>query len=64
MLTNVGVIWVIIELLIGSQMLYYVVFDAGNRYMITTILYWIWLGIYVWNPSNIFYMSNRRTKTK
>lgn len=46
MITNVGIIWIVIELLIGSQMIYYVVFDTGNHYIITTILYWVWLGIY------------------
>ena len=58
MLTNVGIIWIIIELLIGSQMIYYVVFDTGNHYITTTILYWVWLGLYAWNPFNIFYTKN------
>lgn len=58
MFTNVGIIWIIIELLIGSQMIYYVVFDTGNHYIITTILYWVWLGIYAWNPFNVFYIKN------
>lgn len=54
MVTELGIIWAIIEILLGGQMLYYAFAPVSKIYVIIVILYWLWLGLYVWNPSNIF----------
>lgn len=59
MFTKLGIVWVIIELLIGCQMIYCVFMGTGKAYATITTLYWVLLIIYTWNPSNIFYMNNK-----
>lgn len=59
MFTKLGIVWVIIELLIGCQMMYCAFMSTGKAYAIITTLYWVLLIIYTWNPSNIFYINNK-----
>ena len=59
MLTKIGIVWAIIDLLLGLQMIYYVVTNTGTTYPIIVIVYWLWLGIYAWNPFNIFYKEKQ-----
>ena len=55
MLTKIGIVCAIIDLLLSLQMFYYVI--TNNP--ITVIVYWLWLDIYAWNPFNIFYKEKQ-----
>jgi len=59
MLTKVGIIWIIIGLLLSLQMFYYVITNTGTTYPIIVVVYWLWLGIYTWNPFNVFYKEKQ-----
>ena len=59
MLTKVGIIWIIIGLLLSLQMFYYVITNTGMTYPIIVIVYLLWLGIYAWNPLNVFYKEKQ-----
>lgn len=53
MFTKLGIIMVLTGILLAILMVY-------SCFIYTTLtiwhaVYWIWLGIYIWNPSNIFY---------
>lgn len=54
MITTLRIIWAIVEILLSCQMFYYVFANTGTTYTIITIIYWLWLGLYAWNPFNIF----------